>query len=644
MKRVNTLVIVLGALALLSAVAALGGSAWHNHARKRQATESLALAEALLADKRPRQALVVLRRVMHGESKNRREKRATLEILAHLQMRNIPRLLHLYDRYPHLFRPHEEAALFVCRGLLQTENDKTFHDLRGSWRGREKRTDAWLALDVDALLVTGERDAALAMLAPKRSDAKSETVRLIRLALLKAPDHLEEAWGHLEEAAMLAPSNSDVRLFRGQILEQLGKYASARVEYVAAHLAEPDNPRLSDQLAEFYRRRGNLHLALATWEKGLTPSTPGYLWLKAMFWSRMVEPLDRDWSKAACPPGRLSPLLAWLGQLPDTRLWDEETFFQVPDRTQLLSTRQELFWLRVVDHLSRDQETQALLLLERTPFKDRSFHPEMEEALVAILRFRKWGAFPQKPARLLSPDKSAHPLFRQLAEGGANPPHGLTALIKSPEAFSALFLAGGWLEAALRLHRLPEIPKNFPEWVPYGLTQAIRCNRGTAEALSFAEGQPQTPALTVLTGELLLAENRVDEAMTRLGETAGHPSGAGFRAAWFKAMVHLDRKEADAARQTVREQPRLARSLTGRELMARMAVAENNPREATRLYATLQKSSPEAKVWLARQAYADGHWTEARRLTTDLAALYPDVLQFRANLAAIARAEEEATP
>lgn len=644
MKNGKKPIYVLGALVLTVVIIALSGAAWRSHSREKRAMETLVEAKRMLSEEEPLEALSILRRIVPGNPQELLEKRAALEIQAHLNMRNIPRLLHLHDTYPHLFLEDEGAALFACRGLMQAGNKTAFDTLRQGWQGREQDAGAWFALDVDTLLVAGKRDLAIQMLTSKQFEGDVEAIRLTRLALLTAPDNLEEAWGYLEEASVLAPYNSDIHLFRGQILERLGKPASARVEYVAAHLAEPDNPRLRDQLAEFYRRQGNMILALSTWSQGLTTSAPGYLWLKSMFWSRMVQPLERDWSKGPYPEGRLTPLLLYLGQLPDTSLWDEEAFFQVPDRKLFLSSRQELFWLRVVDHLSRGQENQALLLLMRSPFKELSWHPEMEEALMATLRFRKWGAFPREASSHLSADKSSHPLFRQLAAKGSKPSPELAALLQSPEAFSALFLAGGWIEASLRLHRMPEIPESFPGWVPYGLTQAFRYNRGTAEALAFAERQPRTPAMGVLKGELLLAENQINEGLALLSDTAKDNSDAGFRAAWLKAMVLLDQGKIDAAKQAIRQQPRLAKSLPGRELMARIAVAEGKAEEATRLYTAMKKESVEARVWLARQAYFDERWKDARRLTIELAGISPDTLQFRANLAAISRAEEESSP
>jgi len=330
MKNGKKPIYVLGALVLTVVIIALSGAAWRSHSREKRAMETLVEAKRMLSEEKPLEALSILRRIVPGNPQELLEKRAALEIQAHLNMRNIPRLLHLHDTYPHLFLEDEGAALFACRGLMQAGNKTAFDTLRQGWQGREQDAGAWFALDVDTLLVAGKRDLAIQMLTSKQFEGDIEAIRLTRLALLTAPDNLEEAWGYLEEASVLAPYNSDIHLFRGQILERLGKPASARVEYVAAHLAEPDNPRLRDQLAEFYRRQGNMNLALSTWSQGLTTSAPGYLWLKSMFWSRMVQPLERDWSKGPYPEGRLTPLLLYLGQLPDTSLWDKRPFSRSP--------------------------------------------------------------------------------------------------------------------------------------------------------------------------------------------------------------------------------------------------------------------------------------------------------------------------
>ncbi len=635
MKTKKSLGIIMAVLVVMVSGIVLTATIWNGHTRDKKITQAFEKAHHLLAKKDPRNALTVLRDIVPITQEKKTEERLAMEIECHLAMGNTPRLLHLNDRYPFLFLKNEAAALFVCRALMQTKNTAAFTALRQNWHGMESDIGAWFALDVDTFLVAGEREAARQMLTSTKFEGKTEATRLIRLALITAPDNLEKAWEYLEEAAVQAPYNSDVHLFQGQILERLKKPASARVEYVAALLSEPENPRIRDQLAEFYRRQGNPQLALATWEEGLTPSAPGYLWLKAIFWSRMVTPLKGETVTEPRLEDPLTPLVHYLDQLPDASSWSDERFFKIPDRTLLVSTRQELFWLRVVNHLARGQEGQALALIEKNPFKAISWHPEIEAALMATLRFRRWGAFPKRAPHPLSQEKGSHPLFKELAASSATPSPAMTALLKSPDAFSAVFLAGGWLEAALSLHRMPKIPAEFPEWFPYGLTQAFRYNRGASEALEFAKKQVDIPLMNLLQAELLLALNKKEEGKTRLKKEAPRPSGVGFRAAWLLTMTLLDEGKTTEARKTLVGQPLLVQSLIGRELMARIAVSEGNTAEATRLYTRLVAESEEARVWLARQAFAEKRWDEARRLTLELASAHPDSLQFRANLMAI---------
>ena len=52
-------------------------------------------------------------------------------------------------------------------------------------------------------------------------------------------------------------------------------------------------------------------------------------------------------------------------------------------------------------------------------------------------------------------------------------------------------------QAALQLNTLKIIPKNYPEWFAYELTQALSQNRGIPAAIEFATLQNLTPPLFV---------------------------------------------------------------------------------------------------------------------------------------------------
>lgn len=211
--------------------------------------------------------------------------------------------------------------------------------------------------------------------------------------------------------------------------------------------------------------------------------------------------------------------------------------------------------------------------------------------------------------------------------------------MKSREIFSAIFLAGGWCEAALRLHSLSVIPDDFPDWLAYGLTQALRYNRGNKAALDFAGRQKSSPSLNMLIAEILLAENRAPEASEILEPLARRNDPIGFRAAWMLCLAHLDWKEFEKSKQIATRNPALSKSIAGREILAKIALNTGNHQEADRLYSLLEKDSLEAKAYLARRAYERKDWEKARKLTEELMLYFPDMLELRENIEKISREE-----
>jgi hypothetical protein len=113
----------------------------------------------------------------------------------------------------------------------------------------------------------------------------------------------------------------------------------------------------------------------------------------------------------------------------------------------------------------------------------------------------------------------------------------------------------------------------------------------------------------------------------------------GYRAAWLLGVAALSQNRPQEAVQIVNAQPRLRDATTGREMLARAALAEGRTDDCTRDYEALASESAEAKAYLARLAFARHDWVAARRYTNELMVLFPDQLELRANLEAIARAE-----
>lgn len=639
-------------LVVCGTVAVVGFVGWRSHVFQKQRERSFGAAERLLDERRAVDALAIIKSnkdVGKGAVDGAQDWWA-LEVAARQQLRDIPGLLSLYDSRPGAFAGNETASLLAARGFLHVRNQKAFSALREQWATSGTQRAAWLALEVDALLFAEKREEALGKLRSRSFEGADDCGRLARLALLTAKDDLHGAWQLLDTAYQKNPRNPDIRSFRAQILERIGKPAAARVEYVAAHLADPSNPLLRDQLAEFYRRRGDYGLALETWKGSFSGPTPDFIWLKALFWSRVARPVEHDWAKAEPPPGKLTPLVRYLLSLGEGEFWQEDGYEGVRDGHEYVAQRQETFWLKMLAYLKAGQEDEALKLLRTNPFRTRSWHPELEDALKCALNYRRLGMLNPSDAPVafaVSTEKTRHQFFDQLAQCcrdqslgvGKQVPEGLDALLRSQAAFAVSFLAAGWLEAALSLWDADAACDRFPEWVAYGITQALRYNRGNEEALRFAQRRKPSSALTLLIGELLVADGQSDEGMAALVALVTDDSSVGFRAAWLLSLANVERGRLDRARQVVGSQPRLGNSVAGKEVLARIAVIEGKTSEAERQYRAIQKDSIEARAYLARRAFANKDWAQARQLTQELMRLMPDQLQLRENLRAIDEAE-----
>ena len=238
--------------------------------------------------------------------------------------------------------------------------------------------------------------------------------------------------------------------------------------------------------------------------------------------------------------------------------------------------------------------------------------------------------------------KSQHSLLETILawSGGKTSPE-LETFASGPYAAAGACLASGWAEAALKLAPTDRALAGTPEWFVYGLAQALRQNRGNTAALTFIKLQPRTPLVQLLTGELLLASGDRKSAAAELEPLAGLGTDVGYRAAWLLASDAADQKNTAAARRFVTGQAALASSTTGRELLARLALAEGDEQGAARQYEAIAAESAEAKAWLARKAYKEKRWDEARRLTSDLIKQFPDEMTLRENMEAINRASSK---
>lgn len=636
-------------IAILGIVTGAGLILWRSHVVETREKRSFAMAQQLLETRRPKDALRVIWAAKASDRYDQ-AKWLPLEIEALEQARNVHRLLYLYQQYPLDVLEQERASVLVARALLQMRNMDLYNQVREAWRAKEKSPEMWFALDADALVVQGRPEQAKALLSSRSFPGKADCGRLIRLAAMKSGEDMNEAWKLLEQAYRADPRNPDVRLFRGQVLEAMGRTSLARVEYVAALVCDPTNPILRDNLAEFYRRCAAYDLALTTWIDGMPDTALDYFWVKVLFWSKVACPAlippDRD----KTPTGELASLIDAMKRTKPDAFWDNTTFQKDPALSRFAQSRQEVYWLMILQALKEGSEARAMELLRSSRFKRTSFNPDLERALRMILVYRRWGV-------LMDPDEDApaprrgvtHQFFEELDRlahkgpedrpASSEIPPDVEKLLKSDEAFSALFVASGWMEAAILLHKLPVIPHDIPTWVAYGLTQALRHNRGNRAALEFALRQKRTADLDLLIGEILLADAKTDRAAPILDGLAREKSPRGLRAAWLLSLASLARGDLDGARRIVTEYPSISGTVTAKEILARISLGQGNAEEAQRIYAAIADESLEAKAYLAKTAFARRDLKAARRYTEELLEYFPDTMELRENLLMIEREE-----
>lgn len=571
------------------------------------------------------------------------KKWAELYIQANEQNKDSAQLAALYEFFPQSFNGHEKAVLLVAENFLVNTKTREYQKLRDEWKGKETRKDAWLILDSDLFLLQGKKTEAIELLSSESFEGKADTPRLIRLALLNVTENPKMAWDFLQEAFQKDPTNPDIRSYRAKLLEAVGKNSLAVTEYIAAIQTDPKNIYLKDQLAEFLLRNKQYPQALQIWTENLKAPSIDLVWIKDLFWSKVLTPVKFDFTSITPPQSKLQGYIDYLINLKPGQYWDKTSFDKLPEAARLLKTQQTTFWLRLVQAFKDKNEDEALSLLNSNIFNSISVNPALELGLKRIINYRKNGTLqlPEDSSQvanlqLLQNQNQNQSFFDKLnnlaKDREAKIPPDIEALLKSDLAIPAAFLSTDWYEVALQLNQTKVIPDNMPDWVAYGFTLATQANRGAMEALEFATKQHPSPSLSLITAELLIGSGSADAAIDILTKLAPKDDLSGARASWLLAMVYIEKGKLKEARETVNNSPLLVKEVLGQETLAKIALLEKNDALADQIYTSIEKNSPEAKSYLARKAFAEKNWAKARELTEELLRQYPTNTLLQDNL------------
>ncbi len=653
MRQSNILIVCF----IIFILAFVGYSLWRSNTlaplsnvNEEQQQADLKLAEKYLHDAEPERSLPIIHKYKKEMESNTSEgsKWLKLFVAASTDLNNTHQLTLIYQFRPDILKENEKGALTLADLFLKAGNLTEYNNLRNLWTGREEHAAAWILLDAGELLQKGQMQQAYELLKDKKWNGKNEEERLMRIAIIKLQHNPQEALDILNAEFAKNPKNADLRLFRGKIYESQDKIPLAEQDFQAAANLEPHNFYLQDQLAEFYRRQKNYSKALTVWQKILAQSGNDQIWIKALFWNRVAEPINYVWKHSPIQNEKHKPFMNYLLSLKAGEYWNQDAFESTPENLDALSEYQTTYWLRLLQALKNHDEQEAMALLENNPFEANSWAPLMEITLHRILNYRKnstlriEGEIPHSEPILgsLSSQNSIPNFYKELEQlahqevnlASLNLPTSMQALLNNQEAFVAVLLSEGWTEAGLQLQTLNAFSADFPDWFQRLYINGLRQNRGNPMALKFIAQQKQTLILTLLKAEINIAEGKIAEAMPELEKLKSNTNDIGSRAAWLISLIYMQKGQYRLAGEAINMHPQLAYSIQGQETLGRIALMEGEPEVATQIYQKIVQESNEAKSFLARQAYQQKNWSLARRMTEELLDEFPGNAQLQENL------------
>ncbi|MFN4174389.1 MAG: tetratricopeptide repeat protein, partial [Parachlamydiaceae bacterium] len=611
MTRPLTILSISSALSLLI----LGGiyypeimeSFSHKNERSLNDKSEYLQAQSFLKQNQPLKALKIIKK-HESEIQNQEEgyvKWLNLLIAVSEEMNDIPQLLSIFNYYPRSLDQSEKAALLIANKMIGEGDFENYELLRQSFKKNETLSSQWLTLDADSLILQGKTDLALSLLNSRYFEGKEDVARLVRLALLNINDHPKIAWGYLDEALQKDPTNSDLRQYRGRLLESANKKEIASAEYQNALKINPQNPELKDQTLEFLIRGREFKQAKELALKSLNPPTLPSIWLKALFLDKAIRPIAYPFNKETAPKNETVQALI---EIDENHFWNSDL-----KRLEASNASQVSFWLRILENLKLDREKDALTLIEFNPHEQELWDPELKQALKQILNFRATHELVKGELN------STIPFFKELnIEEGEKPSASLKSLLVSREGLYAPFLAAGWYEAALKLHDSAPLSQETPQWVINQLVLAYKENRGLKEAIEFLSKQNPRTENEALLANLYLENNESSKAIPILQTLSLQDSLTGYKSAKKLAEIYLKEAKFQEAELALNRNIKLKNSISGQEILARLYLETSKKEDASKIYSAIEKESDEAKSFLAKEAFNKKDYQKALELTDAL--------------------------
>ncbi|MGK5594356.1 MAG: tetratricopeptide repeat protein [Parachlamydiaceae bacterium] len=581
--------------------------------------EDLALAKRKLQEWQPLCAMELVKKHLNEIYQNTSfaSEWLSISLQAGVKLQDARFLTELYSWEQKPFLENEEAALAVAENLIDQDRDQEFTHLKNWWQKECKYSEKWTLLEADHCARNGNSSKALNLLTAKKFKHPYEVDRLLRLAFLNLNENPRISWVHLSQACKIDPHNPDLRIYRAHFLNALGKDTLALQELNEAAVSHQKDSLLKEERIEQHIKNKDYFPAIALLEQELSREASPHLWKQALFLNKVVAPVNHDTKQLSNQ--HINAEIAFFLNL-------REGYYQ-PDIevNEELAGSEELFWLKMIHLLKMGHEEQAY----RLALKDRNsdyYHPELRQALVRTLSFRN----PFIASEEFLPSGTKHFLFQQLENQVYS--NELRSLLSSNEAFSVLFLAAGWNEAALQfVDHKEQLEGDLPVWYLLGITKALAHNRSINHAIGFAKIQKPHPHLALLLGKLYSTNNASDLAIIIFKKITDSNLPNREQASFFLAKEYLKQGEFSLAKKAITVHSAW-QTVEGRLLLANLALSLGDQVGAEALFASIAHQSPEATSYFASKAFYEKNYDIAYQLTKKLFKENPMNEAFQKNL------------